>query len=104
MTPEKKVQSKILAYLKELEHAGKPVIHGRRDAGGFAYVEGVSDIWAAINGRHVEIEVKRPGGQLRTMQEKWRDRCKASNIVWCCCDSIDDFKKFIVDNFPELFE
>ena len=103
MTPEKVVQNKIIAYLKDLANQGKPVIVDRRQAGGFSYKEGIADVWASINGRHVEIEVKRPGGQLRTMQEKWRDRCIQANILWICCDDINIFKSFIKDNFPEIF-
>lgn len=102
MTPEKVVQNKILAYLKKLENEGKPIIHERRQAGGFSYIEGIADIWAAIDGKHLEIEVKRPGGELRTMQEKWRDRCKKNNIAWCCVDSIEAFKKFINETFPDI--
>lgn len=104
MTPEKAVQNKILAYLKQLEHEGKPVISERREAGGFAYKMGIADVWASIDGRHIEIEVKRPGGELRTMQEKWRDRCKAANILWCCCDSILGFKVFIAEHFPDIIK
>ena len=103
MTPEKVIQNKIIAYLKKLEDEGKPVYAERRQAGGFSYKMGIADLYAVIDGKHVEIEVKRPGGSLRPMQEKWRDRCKAKNILWICCDDIDDFEKFIHENFHQIF-
>lgn len=90
MTPEKIVQNKILSYLKNLEKEGKPVYSERRQAGGFSYKMGIADLYAVVNGQHLEIEVKRPGGQLRPMQEKWRDQCKAKNILWVCADSVED--------------
>lgn len=90
MTPEKTVQNKILSYLKNLEKEGKPVYSERRQAGGFSYKMGIADLYAVVNGLHLEIEVKRPGGQLRPMQEKWRDQCKAKNILWVCADSVED--------------
>ena len=102
MTPEKIVQSSIIAYLKKLEQEGKPVYVERRQAGGFSYKMGIADLYAVIDGKHVEIEVKKPGGQLRPMQEKWRDRCKAKNILWICADNLSDFKAFIEKNFKNF--
>ena len=87
MTPEKIVQNKVIAYFKKLEESGLPVYVERRQAGGFSYKMGIADLYAVINGHHLEIEVKRPGGNLRPMQEKWRDRCKSKNICWICVDN-----------------
>ena len=56
---------------------------------------GIADLYAVINGKHLEIEVKRPGGELSTMQEKWRDKCRELNISWTCVDNLDEFKQFI---------
>ena len=95
MTPEKIVQNKILSYLKNLEKEGKPVYSERRQAGGFSYKMGIADLYAVVNGQHLEIEVKRPGGQLRPMQEKWRDQCKAKNILWVCADSVKDVSNIV---------
>lgn len=102
MTPEKVVQNAIINYLKDLMNKGKPVYVERRQAGGFSYRMGIADLYAVIDGKHIEIEVKRPGGQLRPMQEKWRDRCKLNNILWICADSLDDMKDFVCKNFPNL--
>ena len=97
MTPEKRIQNKIIAYLKKLEKEGKPIYVERRQAGGFSYKMGIADLYAIVNGLHIEIEVKRPGGSLRPMQEKWRDQCLAKNIFWICEDNEDlsDLKIFI---------
>lgn len=89
MTPEKRVQNKAISYLKKLEKEGKPVYVERRQAGGFAYKMGIADLYAVVDGIHMEIEVKRPGGSLRPMQEKWRDQCLAKNIFWICEDEED---------------
>lgn len=95
MTPEKRVQNQILNYLHSLEKEGYPIFYERRQAGGFSYKMGIPDIYAVVNGRHLEIEVKQPGGQLRPMQEKFRDKCQAINISWVCADNLDDVKKIV---------
>ena len=95
MTPEKRVQNSIVAYLKSLEEEGLPVYVERRQAGGFSYKMGIADLYAVVDGKHVEIEVKQPGGSLRPMQEKWRDRCHAKNILWICAASKEEVKDFI---------
>ena len=104
MTPEKVVQNKIYGYLKQLSDEDKPVEVFRRQAGGFSYKEGLPDLYAVIEGLHVEIEVKRPGGQLRAMQEKWRDRFIRKNVLWICADNFGQFLAFIRAKFPKLFE
>lgn len=95
MTPEKIVQNKVVTYFKKLEKEGKPVYVERRQAGGFSYKMGIADLYAVVDGIHIEIEVKRHGGQLRPMQEKWRDICNAKHILWFCVND---------DNFNELDE
>ena len=95
MTPEKRIQMPIINYLKDLKKEGFPVYVERRQAGGFNYKMGIADLYAVINGIHIEIEVKKPGGSLGIMQEKWRDECKKLNIHWLCVDSIEDFKLYI---------
>lgn len=95
MTPEKKVQNQIVNYLNELQTNGFPVFVERRNAGGFSYKKGIPDLYASVNGLHIEIEVKRPGGQLSIMQQKYRDKCQRLNMLWICCDNIEDCKSFI---------
>lgn len=86
MTPEKIVQTGIMKNLAKLQKQGLPIIFERRQAGGYAYRMGMPDLYAVINGIHIEIEVKAPGGDLKPMQEKKREQCKHWNINWCCLD------------------
>lgn len=99
MLPEKIVQNDVLDYLRLLEKLDYPVICDRRQAGGFNYKMGIPDVWACINGIHIEIECKAPGKTLRPMQEKYRDKCKRKNILWLCCDNFADFKQFVYEKF-----
>lgn len=99
MTPEKRVQNSIMSYLHTLQQQGLPVFAERRQAGGFSYKMGIPDLYAVIDGIHLEIEVKRPDGQLRPMQEKFRDKCKLLHIHWTCVDNIDQFKYYLLSNF-----
>lgn len=104
MTPEKRVQNQIVDYLHKLEDEGFPIFVERRNAGGFSYKKGIPDLYAAINGQHVEIEVKREyGGELSTMQLKFRDLCKKRKIVWICAKSVDDVKKLVEELFLSQF-
>lgn len=99
MTPEKRVQNNIVAYFKKLQDEGLAVYIERRQAGGFSYKMGIADLYAVVNGIHLEIEVKKPGGELRPMQEKWRDRCKKMNILWVCADKVEDVEKKVNEIF-----
>ena len=95
MTPEKQIQNDILDYLKYLKHSFKPIFYERRQAGGLSYKKGIPDIYCVYNGIHIEIEVKKPGGQLSTMQEKFRDMCKTNNIKWICVDDVEQLKTYL---------
>ena len=99
MTPEKRVQNNIVSYFHKLESLGYQVYIERRQAGGFAYKVGIADLYAIVKGQHVEIEVKQPGGELRPMQEKWRDRCKLLNVRWLCVDNVNDLKSYLEHEF-----
>lgn len=94
MTPEKRVQNAILKYLSDISKT-QHVMFERRQAGGFSYKKGIPDIYVVVDGIHVEIEVKRPGGQLSVMQEKFRDRCAENNCLWICADNVEDVKNLV---------
>lgn len=98
MTPEKIVQNAIVDYLTELQKDGLPVLVERRNAGGFSYKKGIPDLYAVINGIHLEIEVKAPGEQPTMMQLKYRDKCKARNIPWVCADNVE-----VVEGLVKMF-
>ena len=100
MTPETRVKNKILDYLKQLVKEDQPIFFERRQAGGFSYKKGIPDIYAVINGTHLEIEVKKPGGELSAMQEKFRDMCKRKNICWICVENISELKQMVINLLP----
>lgn len=95
MTPEKRVQNSIIKYLTSLEKDGYPIFFERRQAGGYSYKKGIPDLYAVLNGIHIEIEVKKPGGHLSTMQEKFRDMCIVKNICWICAEDVEQVKVLI---------
>lgn len=99
MTPEKVIQNAVYSYFKDLEKKGLPAFIERRQAGGFSYKMGIPDLYAVYDGIHIEIEVKRPGGKLRTMQEKYRDKCERLHILWICVDNLEQMKAFMCKYF-----
>lgn len=96
MTPEKRVQNTVISYLHKWQEQGYPVFVERRQAGSFNYRKGIPDLYAVVDGIHLEIEVKRPGGELSIMQQKFRDKCKQLHIKWCCASNIDDIEAEIL--------
>jgi len=93
---EKNVQDAILKYCKKLQDSGKPIFYERRQSGGYNYKKGIPDVYAVVNGVHIEIEVKDVGGHQSTMQEKFEDRCKRQfNMLYICADNVEDVKKLI---------
>ena len=65
MTSEHAIVKAILAYLNSL-----PGSLARKRWGGGMGVAGDPDITACIGGRHLELEVKRPGEHLTALQAK----------------------------------
>ena len=96
MTPEKRVQNKIINYLKELKEKGELIFFERRQAGGFSYKKGIPDLYMVYEGLHIEIEVKKEkNGELSTMQEKFRDMCIKNKIEYICANNFNDFKDYL---------
>lgn len=95
MTPEKEIQNAVMSYLHSLSKENIAIHVERRQAGGFAYKIGLPDLWAIVFGKHIEIEVKRPGGKLRATQEKWAKRFKEIGVEYICVDNIDSLKELI---------
>lgn len=96
MTPEKRIQNKILTYLYNLEKSGAPILVERRQAGGYNYKMGIPDVYCVVAGIHIEIEVKADNGELRPMQEKWKEKCDKIGIIYICAKSLDDVKSVIL--------
>lgn len=97
MTPEKEVQNKILEELHNMRDEGLPIFFERRQAGGISYKKGMPDIYVVFNGIHIEIEVKRLGGHLSTMQEKWIHIFEQIGIKCIVADSFESFLTQFVD-------
>lgn len=95
MTAEKYIQNDIIKYLKTLQKEGHPLFFERRQAGGFSYKRGISDLYVVYDGIHIEIEVKALGGKLSIEQEKWQNTCKKLNILYICAYSLKEFKNFL---------
>ena len=102
MTPEKLVQNKIIKYLKELRKKGYPCYVERRQAGGYSYKKGIADLYVVYNGIHIEIEVKKVGGKLSPMQEKWKEECNELNIIHLVIDDVNDLKKYFEKLIVEI--
>lgn len=95
MTPEKEIQNSIMSYFKKLKASGIDNYVERRQAGGFAYKMGLPDLWVVIFGKHIEIEVKRPGGQPRATQEKWARRFTEMGAIYICADAVSDVANIV---------
>lgn len=104
MTPEKEVQNQIVTYFKKLNDAGINNYVERRQAGGFAYKMGLPDLFVVIFGKHIEIEVKRPGGKPRATQEKWAKRFNDMGAIYVCADSAIDVINLVEQLRVEYFD
>lgn len=99
MTPEKIVQNAIVSYFTDLANAGYPVYIERRQAGGYSYKMGIPDLYGICKGRHIEIECKAPGKELRPMQEKQKQKFEKVGAFYICADSLDDVKVAMLQEF-----
>lgn len=102
MKEEKKLQTLILNYLKELSET-YPIYAERRNAGAYSYKAGTPDLYAVINGTHIEIEVKSKNGQLSPLQEQYRQRCNRLNIIYLCVNDFNQFKTDIDNLLNKLY-
>lgn len=96
-TPEKKVQDKVLEYLKQLEAAGHPIFYERRQATATSK-KGLPDIYMIYAGVHIEIEVKEPNGVQSVAQEKWEIKFAKMGVPYLLIKDINEFKEFVENN------
>lgn len=59
-TPESPVVEGVMDFLEAVD--GHKVIVFRRQAGGLSYKKGLPDVYATVDGIHVEVECKAPAG------------------------------------------
>lgn len=95
MTPEKKVQNKIIKYLKDLQDLGEPIFYERRQAGGYSYKAGLPDLWFVYNGIHVEVEIKKPGGERKVLQTKMAKSLIDRKVLYILVDNLEPVKQMI---------
>ena len=93
MTPEGKVLSAVTSYLR-IEMKNGRCYYERRNAVGLNYRKGIPDIWFTKNGKHYEVELKRPGGTRSTLQYKYEKIFKELNTEYVCIDSFEKFLEF----------
>lgn len=98
MTPEKRIQNKIIDFLKTIPN----LQYERRQAGGFNYKAGAPDLWFVYCGRHVEIEVKAPGGFATGLQLIAEQKYRSAGALYWRGESFESFKIFFEKNFQEL--
>ncbi len=53
-------------------------------------VAGDPDLYGSINGRHFEIEVKRPGEQLTRLQRRRLDEWRQAGAITAIARSVED--------------
>lgn len=94
LTPEKRVQNKIIKYLEELEEKNYKIYHERRQAAAWTK-KGLADIFIIIEGVHIELEVKEPGGEQSVSQEKWQAKCNILGINYLVVESLKEFKNYL---------
>jgi len=73
---------------------GRRVYHG---------TPGQADIYGFLrDGKHVEIEVKRPGGKLSDDQERWREFCERFGMVYVVARSVGDVREALREHGYEV--
>jgi hypothetical protein len=94
-TPEQIIQQQIIKWLRpySYEYGGPIILHVR--SGNSGEPEGAADLWLCVNGHHVEVEVKAPGGERSSAQERWERICKRTGALYIVTDSLFKFIEFI---------
>ena len=94
-TPERKVKKKIVEYIEGLQKSGVHIYYEPRGVGGYVYKKGQPDYWLVYNGRHIEIEVKAPGGEQSAMQIKWQHIFWNLDIECYCIESVEELENIL---------
>lgn len=89
---ETTIQESIESYINDLYKSGIKIMCERRDAAGRNYKKGSADIWLAVNGIHIEVEIKTDTGKRSTLQETWERFCISAGVEYMLVRSLADFK------------
>jgi len=84
---ESSIQANILRYLN-----GLPGCRARNNHGSAFSGAGTPDITACYHGLHIEIEVKRPGGQLTRLQAHELAKWAEAGAMTIVATSVEDVK------------
>lgn len=84
---EKSIVTAILKYLNSL-----PMCHAEKTHGGAFGAKGKADITGCLNGRRLELEVKRPGEKPTKLQSVVLAKWSAVGAISAVVTSVDDVK------------
>lgn len=88
MTPEKKVEEAIKAWVRAPAQGGWCVkIHAGAEQG-----KATLDLLGGLNGRPFLVEIKKPGEVGSPMQDALVERSKREGYISAVVDSLDEFK------------
>ena len=87
---ESSIQTAILRYLNSL-----PGCRARNNHGSAFSGAGTPDITACYRGRHIEIEVKRPGEKPTKLQQYELAKWAEAGAVTMVATSVEDVRKMI---------
>jgi len=64
---------------------------------------GMADLWGwdRKTGRHIEVEVKRPGERPSPEQEAWLSAAQRGGVIAFWCDSVEDCRKALLVEFMD---
>ena len=84
------IQNNIIKWLKK-----NNIWYQRREAGGFTYKKGIPDLYCIYKGKHIEIEVKDPKGQVSSMQIKQRQILEQAGAIYILATSVQDVQNIL---------
>ena len=93
---EKHIVARIVAALRKHPH----VVVRKRHGTAFG-VAGDPDLYGAINGRHFEIEVKRPGEQLTELQTRRLLEWKLAGAMTGVAHSVEEALAILRSSHPQ---
>ena len=95
-TPERKVKNQINKQIKLYQNLGIKIYGESRVAAGVNYKKGTPDMWIVLNGKHIELEIKREeGGVLSTSQIQWQKYFDNLSISHYVISNLADFINII---------
>lgn len=93
---EGSLTKQVATWLKSLQERGVPLFWEHRSgSGGFAYKQGLPDMFLVVGDKHVEVELKAPGGRRSPMQDKWKARFEAMGTPYVCPTSLAELQQYL---------